>query len=173
MRDSSTSCHLRIAATLLGLTGALAGAGAAAAAEDGHAPAATYQWSAELVAFDRAAGVATVKARLVETVADKDLPKLKAGDHAMLTWSGLNYAAGIRALERGSASSFDRLTMPIEYVSSELDGRYVVFKVPVPAADAAAIAALTAGQWVTAQSPQKTTVWKEAVRSLRPYTDAR
>jgi hypothetical protein len=170
MRDSSTSSRLRIAAALLGL-GALVGT--ATAADDGHAMPKTYQWSAELVAFDRAANTATVKARLVETVTDKDVPKLKAGDHAMLTWSGLSFAAGIRALERGNTSSFDRLTMPIEYVSSELDGRYIVFKVPVPAADAPAIAKLEPGDWVTAQSPEKTLVWKEAVRSLRPYVDAR
>jgi len=169
MRDSiSSSRSLRSAALLVGACLAI---GSIAANATTPQEGGTYQWSAELVSFDKGAHEVTVKARLVETVDTKALPKLSAGDHAMLTWSGLNYAAGIRALERGTQSSYDRLTMPIEYVSADLDGRYIVFKVPVPAADAAAIEKLSAGQWVTATSPLKTMKLMEAVSSIRPYND--
>lgn len=145
---------------------AIAGAGAYAAGEQQPS---TYTWSAELVAFDRAANTVTVKARMVET-ADTELD-LDAGDEAVLTWSGISTAAGIRAIEPGDDSSYDRMTLPIEYVSSELDGRYVSFKVPVPAADAAKIAALSPGQWVTATSPHQPQDATEAVSSIRPYND--
>jgi hypothetical protein len=100
---------------------------------------------------------------------DENVAALRAGDAAMLTWSGISTGAGIRAIERGSKSSFGRMTMPIEYVSSELDGRYVSFKVQIPADDAAAIERLQPGDWVTATSPHRPNNSKEAVTSIRPY----
>jgi hypothetical protein len=130
----------------------------------------TYTWSAELVAFDKASNTVTVKSRIVEHADAVDLDTLKAGDRAMLTWSGLTLAAGVRALERGTESSFDRMTMPVEYVASELDGRYVVFKVPIPADGAAAIEELQPGAWVTATSPYQASNAAEAVRAIRPYS---
>ena len=87
----------------------------------------------------------TVKAMLVSVPEATNLAELHTGDRAVLTWSGLSTAAGVRAVQKGDKSSFDRMTMPIEYVSSELDGRYVTFKVPIPAANAAAIAKLKPG----------------------------
>jgi hypothetical protein len=132
---------------------------------------ATYTWSAELVAFDRASNTVTVKSSFVTNPEAADLAALKPGDRAMLTWSGLSMAAGIRALERGHTSSFDRLTMPVEYVASELDGRYVSFKVPIPVKDTAAIAELSPGTWVTATSPVRAKSLEEAVGAIRPYND--
>ena len=101
-----------------------------------------------------------------------DLSALRAGDRAVLTWSGLSMAAGVRAVQRGDTSSFDRMTMPIEFVSSELDGRYVSFKVPIPAKAAAAIAKLSPGAYVTATSPLRAKTAAEAVTEMRPYSDA-
>lgn len=152
---------------------AVVGLGEAAgqSAKSAESAGATYTWSAELVAFDAASKTATVKAMLVSNPEKNDLAALKAGDDAVLTWSGLSTAAGIRALERGTSSSFDRMTMPVEFVSSELDGRYVAFKVPVPAKDAAALAKLDAGTYVTATSPLRAESADEAVISLRPYND--
>jgi hypothetical protein len=140
---------------------ALFGAVASAAAETG-----SYTWSAELVAVDNAANTVTVKSRLIE---EANVPDLEPGDAVMLTWSGINIAAGIRALERGTKSSYDRMTMPVEYVSSELDGRYIVFKVQIPAGDAAAIQMLEPGTWVTATSPHLPKDKMETVTSIRPY----
>jgi hypothetical protein len=130
----------------------------------------TYTWSAELVAFDAASNTVTVKAVLVSNPERTDLSVLHAGDRAVLTWSGLSIAAGVRAIERGNRSSFDRMTMPIEYVSSELDGRYVSFKVPIPATDAAAIGKLSPGTYVTATSPLQAKSAIDAVTSIRPYS---
>jgi hypothetical protein len=129
----------------------------------------TYTWSAELVAFDAASNTLTVKAPLVSNPERTNLAALHAGDRAVLTWSGLSTAAGVRAIERGDKSSFDRMTMPIEFVSSELEGRYVSFKVPIPAKDAAAIGKLTPGMYVTATSPLRAKSAADAVTSIRPY----
>ncbi len=132
----------------------------------------TYEWSAELVAFDPASNTATVKARIVEHTDGVDLESLRAGDRATLTWSGISFAAGVRGLERGTGSSDERMSMPVEFVASELDGRYVVFKVPVPADSAGRIANLEPGTWVTATSPHRPANQTEAVVSIRPYNDA-
>jgi hypothetical protein len=131
----------------------------------------TYTWSAELVEFDAASNSVTVRALLVSNPESPDLSKLNAGERAMLTWSGITMAAGVRAVERGDSSSFDRMTMPIEFVASELDGRYVTFKVPVPADSAASLAKLQPGAYVTATSPMRAKNAAEAVVAIRPYND--
>jgi hypothetical protein len=158
----------------------LAAVGASAALAQSARPAAessnkdkadtTYSWSAELVAFDAARHTITVKASLVSNPEANDIPALHAGDHAVLTWSGLSTAAGVRAVQRGNKSSFDRMTMPIEYVSS--DGPYVSFKVPIPPQDSAAIAKLSPGAYVTATSPLQAKKAADDVISIKPYSQA-
>jgi hypothetical protein len=61
--------------------------------------------------------------------------------------------------------------LPIEFVSTESDSRYVRFKVPVPSVDAARIEPLGPGAWVTAISPRRLGSFEEAVVAVRPYTD--
>jgi hypothetical protein len=164
-----------IAATLLG-TSTLLGHNSVAAqstklvAELSEKTGETYTWSAELVTFDATSNTVTVKAPLVSNPERNDTAALHAGDRAVLTWSGLSTAAGVRAIERGNRSSFDRMTMPIEFVASELDGRYVSFKVPIPAKDAAAIGKLSPGVYVTATSPLRAKSVADAVTSIRPYS---
>src|SRR5690606_31432983 len=123
--------------------------------------------SAELVQFDESSHTTTVKARIVGQRDAVATGSLSEGDAAMLTWSGITYGVGIRALEPGEDSSYDRMSMPIEFVSEE-DG-HVVFRVRVPAEDAAALAGLDAGPWVTATSPHRPEAQGEAVLSMRPY----
>jgi hypothetical protein len=162
---------LAIAASALVVAGTAWGQPDKSAAGWSDKEGATYTWSAELVAFDAASNTITVKAMLVSNPQATDLSALSAGDRAVLTWSGLSTAAGVRAVERGNESSFDRMTMPIEYVSSELDGRYVSFKVPIPVKDAGAIAKLTPGTYVTATSPLRAKSAAEAVAAIRPYNE--
>ena len=147
------------------------GQSARSAAESSDPADATYTWSAQLVAFEAASNAVTVKAMLVSNPEKTDLSALHAGDDAVLTWTGLWTAAGVRAIERGNTSSFDRMTMPVEYVASELDGRYVSFKVPIPAKDAEKIARLSPGAYVTATSPLRAKSADEAVTAIRPYND--
>ncbi len=130
----------------------------------------TYTWSAELVALDEQAGTLTVQSRLVSDAA-VDFDSLDGGDRVTLTWSGINTAAGVRRITDGAAPADDLLTLPIEFVSSEHEDRYVRFKVPVPSDDLAKLKSLSPGQYVTATSPRRAAIWEEAVADVRPYTD--
>ncbi len=141
----------------------------AAAASD-HPANDQYTWSAELVSIDAQAGTATVQCALVSD-ADVDFAALASGEPVTLTWSGINTAAGIRHITKGSAPADDRLTLPIEFVSAEHDGRYARFKVRVPSDDLAKLAALPAGAWITATSPRRAGNKEEAVADMRPYND--
>jgi len=131
----------------------------------------TYTWSAELVALDEANSTITVKSRVFNHAGIESLPELSAGDRVMLTWSGHFTASGIRTITPGTESDFDRFTMPVEFVASERDGRYVQFRVPIPSQDVTNIAALTPGRWVTGTSPHRPAGWDEAVTAIRAFTD--
>jgi hypothetical protein len=152
-----------VAAGLLAMAAALP-AFAETAAND------TYTWSAELISVDEAGRTVTVQSRLVSN-AEVDFSSLRAGERVTLTWSGINTAAGVRRIVKGKAPEDDRLTLPIEFVSAELDNRYVRFKVQVPGDDIAKLAALTPGTWITATSPRRPQRFEEAVTDARPYTD--
>jgi hypothetical protein len=130
----------------------------------------TYRWSAELVAVDQQARTATVQSRLVSNP-EVRFDSLDAGDRVTLVWSGINTAAGVRRIVNSPTPEQDRLTLPIEFVSAELNDQYVRFKVPVPSEDLAKLASLSPGHWVTGTSPQRAATWEEAVADLRPYND--
>jgi hypothetical protein len=130
----------------------------------------TYTWSAELVAVDERAQTVTVQSRLVYD-AEVDFDSLDPGDRVTLTWSGINTAAGVRRITSGAAPQGDLLTLPIEFVSAELDNQYLRFKVAVPSEGLAKIASLSPGDYVTATSPRRGADWKEAVVELRPYAN--
>ena len=150
------------------IAGLLAAAAQPALAQ--HAAKHIYTWSAELVAVDEQAQTVTVQSRLVSNP-DAEFASLDGGERVNLVWSGINTAAGVRRITKGAAPEEDRLTLPIEFVSAELDNQYVRFKVPVPSDDLAKIASLSSGQWVTGTSPQRAATWEEAVADLRPYND--
>jgi hypothetical protein len=130
----------------------------------------TYTWSAELVEVDRPAGTVTVQSRLVSN-ADVDFDALDEGDRVTLTWSGINTAAGVRRIVPGDAPDGEGLTLPIEFVSPELDERYVRFRVAVQSDDLAKIASLQPGSWITATSHRRAKRFEEAVADVRPYND--
>ena len=150
------------------IAGLLAAAAQPASAQ--HAAKDTYTWSAELVAVDEQARTVTVQSRLVSN-ADEEFASLDGGDRVNLVWSGINTAAGVRRITKSAAPEEDRLTLPIEFVSAELDNQYVRFKVPVPSDDLEKLASLSPGHWVTGTSPQRAATWEEAVADLRPYND--
>ncbi len=175
MRQScSTGRAGRAAAALCAALGSLAAAdGAAAATHDASAAPAqqTYTWSADLVAYDAGSHTVTLRAMLFSDADAPDKSKLQAGDRVTLTWSGLSTGAGIRAIERGTNTKYDRMTMPVEFVSTEVDGRYVSFKVPVPMKDAEAVAKLKPGDYVTVTSPLKAKSPDDVVMAIRDYND--
>jgi hypothetical protein len=130
----------------------------------------TYTWSAELIEVDQPDSTVTVQSWVVSD-ADVDFDALHKGDRVTLTWSGINTAAGVRGIARGNAPAADSLTLPIEFVSPQLDERYVRFKVAVPREDLAKLATLQPGSWVTATSRRHAKQFEEAVADLRPYND--
>ena len=146
----------------------LVGAGTALAGDD--AAAADYSWSAELVAFDAPSRMATLKSMVVGHEPG-DLTRFEEGDAVVLVWSGVfSQASGIRTITDGEMSQ-ERFAMPAEFVATERDGRYVSFRVPIPAGDVAKIKALKAGQWVRATSPHAATDRSAVVATIRGYTD--
>ena len=160
---SSTGQPRAVALGLLAMAAALP-------ASAGNAASDSYTWSAELVEVDQPAGTVTVQSRLVSD-ADVDFRALDKGDRVTLTWSGINTAAGVRRIVDGHAPNGDELTLPIEFVSPELDERYVRFKVAVPSDDLAKVASLQPGSWITATSRRRAGHFEEAVVDLRPYND--
>ena len=128
----------------------------------------TYTWSAELVAFDEAEAMATVRARLVDENLN-DLRGFSAGDPIVLTWSGVHSAAaGILAVAPGERA-WGRFEMPVEFVS--LAGRYLTFRTPIQADFVNTIMALEPGQWVTATSPHAAWDRNAVVLDIRGFTD--
>jgi hypothetical protein len=170
MRDSNLARKAASSAAVLGC-GLLALFGASGSAANTPSSSDTYTWSAELVAFDGETSTATVRSWVINPD-DPSHARLQPGETVMLTWSGLTTAAGVRAIEPGTRSSFDRMTMPVELVSFDMNGRYVSFKVKVPEQDAEKIAQLEPGQFVTATSPHQPKDASEAVRAMRPYVNA-
>ena len=170
----STRRAVRAAAALGIAIGALASAGGATAATHDAAAARsqqTYTWSADLEAYDAGSHTVTLRAMLYSDADAPDKGALKAGDRVTLTWSGLSTGAGIRAIERGTNTKYDRMTMPVEFVATELDDRYVSFKLPVPAKDGDALAKLKPGDYVTVTSPLKAKSPDDVVMAIRDYND--
>lgn len=156
---------------IVGLLALASPQGAASSASDGDMPD-TYTWSAELVALDESANTVTVKSRMVSHAEIEDVSVFSEGDQIMLTWSGAHSSAsGVRNLRRGTDAQDEAFTMPVEFVSSERDGQYVIFKVPAPSSDMDRIKTLTPGVWVTATSPQQPSGEAATIEQIRPYSD--
>ena len=117
-----------------------------------------------------AAGMVTVKSYVVGH-GKLDIESLAEGDSAVLTWSGaFTAASGVRSVAPGTMAS-GRFTMPIEYVGTERDNRYLIFRVRIPQDQMAGITMLEPGQWVTATSPHAPEGGEMAVSAIRSYTD--
>jgi hypothetical protein len=157
-------------AVLAGVSSALAGA-TAHSDDTGPGPGETYEWSARLVSFDEATNTAVMQAR-VESYAKIDrLDEFTDGDRLILTWTGLNWAAGIRNLAEDPELTPKTLSLPVEFISAENDGRYVNFRIPVPPDAVTTIAGFEPGTRVTGVSPKMATERETAILTLRHYND--
>jgi hypothetical protein len=159
--------------TFCALVLTLTSAQAAPAAQANKVPAPdTYLWNAELVAFDRATRVITVKAPVVGEEAPKEIAPLKTGERIVLTWSGVDrYASGIShaVAYSGAKKSEERFSLPAEFVSYDSTQRYLTFKTKIPADGVARIEALKPGEWVTATSLHGKATDAEPIAAIRPY----
>jgi hypothetical protein len=135
----------------------------------------TYSWSGELVGFDGTDRIITVKSRVVGDQALAELPKFKAGDRIVLTWSGFDtYADAIsRAVRFDAATKWSEpFTFPVEFVAYESPRQYVTFKFQVPVSSVDAVKSVKPGEWVTAISKHRPANETEAITAVNPYTAA-
>lgn len=171
MRISETTARFSVlaaAAVCVSLAGLWP---AAHAREAGFAPDDPYEWSAALVAYDAEAGTAVLRAR-VNSHAELGRPaEYSDGERLTLIWSGRSWASGVRSLERDPELTPTTLSLPVEFVSVEDDGRYLNFRIAVPDDVADAIADIEVGSYVTGTSPRMATYGDTAVYSLRHYND--
>ncbi len=143
-----------------------------AAAAESPGGAEPFTWSAELLSFDASSNTVTLKSYLDTRVDRAALESLSEGDVVTIGWTGLNWGAGIAGVTKGSAAELDtHLRMPAEFVRTEMDGRYLVYRVPVPEDAKARLEALDPGSWVTATSPRDAAALDEAVTAIRAYND--
>jgi hypothetical protein len=126
-----------------------------------------YEWSATLVSFDEASDTAVLQARIESYAKIDGLDEFSDGDRLILTWTGRHWAAGVRGLAADPELTPETLSLPVEFVSTERDGQYVNFRIPVPRDSRDAIAAMEPGNRLTGMSPRMATEWATAVRSLR------
>lgn len=132
----------------------------------------TYQWSAELVAYDQSNGTITLKA-MARNGLDKQAATLKSGDKVLLKWSGFEkYAHDITGIEKhsGALKADTRFAFPAEFVSYAANN-HVTFKVPAPADAATRLKDIKAGQWVTATSRHGAVADMQAIVAVRGYND--
>lgn len=135
----------------------------------------TYSWSGELVEFDANGRTITVKSRVVGDQALAELPKFRAGDRIVLTWSGFDtYADAIlRAVRFDAATKWSEpFTFPVEFVAYESPRQYVTFKFHVPAGSVDTVKPVKPGEWVTAISKHRAANETEAITAVNPYTAA-
>ena len=159
-------------ATILALLLAFLGSQPMAASADTGADSENlYTWSAQLVELDETAGTATVKSRVVGHADVGSLAELSEGDPVTIEWSGLTWASGVRGITPGTDTEADRFALPAEFVSTEMDGTYVTFRVPVPSDAVGRIRSVSPGEWVTLTSPHQPAGLEEAVVDARPYND--
>ncbi|MFO7285265.1 MAG: hypothetical protein LOD94_13130 [Gammaproteobacteria bacterium] len=160
---------LSIAAVLL-LVHAIVLAPQAAAETDGKAE--PFTWSAELVSFDASSSKITLKSYLDTRVDRAALEALSEGDLVTIGWTGLNWGAGIAAVAKGAGAKLDTsLNMPAEFVRTEMDGQYLVYRLPLPREAAERIRTLEPGAWVTATSPRDAESLDAVITKIRPYND--
>jgi hypothetical protein len=133
----------------------------------------SYQWSAELVAFDEPMRMMTVKTSAVGE-AQKQLAAFKAGDQVVLNWSGFDkYASAVNGAAKREAARKpeDRFSFPAEFVAFDASRNYVTFKVPVPSEATARLKSIKPGEWVTATSKHGHASVTQPIAAVRGYND--
>ena len=168
MKISETTSKFAVALAAAGavfLGGTATSLGIAATSND------NYEWSGKLISFDPAAKTAVFQARIETHANIEGLDDYSDGDRLILTWTGRSWAAGVRGLSANPKLEPGTLSLPVEFVSTERDGQYLNFRVPVPAAAVDTIAKFEPGVRVTGISPKMATDWDSGVSMLRHYND--
>jgi hypothetical protein len=163
----------RLAAAALMLAGALLAQTAFASAAGAAKMAKPFTWSAELVSFDPASRMLTVKSLIDKDVDITKLHDFEKGQAVTLWWTGLTQGSSIRNITDGRAASApaDALVLPVRFVGTEMNDQYVVYRLRVPPQSVPGIKALEPGDWVTAASPRHAAGPGKAVTAIHGYND--
>lgn len=132
-----------------------------------------FTWSAELVSIDQSDRTVTLKTRLDGRVELDALEGLDEGDEILLSWTGLTWGAAISGIHPTGdvPETANGMVIAAQFVGTELDDQYLVYRVPVPQASLEPLSRLTPGTWVTAVSPRNATQLDQAVQEMRGYND--
>lgn len=166
--NATVNSYLALTAACMSL---VLGSFSANAAETSTSESKPYEWSADLISFDDATSTAVFRANVVSHAKIDGLDSFKDGDRLTLIWSGHAWASGIRNLVRDPELAPDALSLPVEFVSSQSDGKYIDFRVFVPETAVEAISSIEPGMRVTGVSPRMATDWHDSLISLRHYND--
>ena len=114
----------------------------------------SFGWYAELVRFDQAAKTVTARAPIAEHVA-RYIGRFAPGERIVLVWSQYDAEGDlIRYVERAEAmAATSGYIVPVEYVSSDADGRTLTFATPVSDGAAGLLAAAAPGTPFRGGSP--------------------
>ena len=106
----------------------------------------SFGWYAELVSFDQAGQTVTARAPIAEHVA-RYVGDFAPGERIVLVWSQYDAEGDvIRYVERAeSMAATSGYLVPVEYVSSDAEGRTLTFATPVSDGAAGALAAAAPG----------------------------
>jgi hypothetical protein len=130
-----------------------------------------YSWAGEFVDFDASSRIMTVASRAVGD-ATSALPRFKAGDRIVLTWSGFDtYADAIaRAVSQDAAAKLNEpFKLPVEFVKYDASRQYLTFKAQVPPDSIDALKAMKAGEWITATARHRPTGAADALMTVHAY----
>lgn len=145
----------------------------AAYAQSSHAQNDSFEWSAEIVAFDEATRMLTVKAMAAADVA-KQVATLKSGEKVLLTWSVFErHANAVNGVHKYDATrkQESRHAFPAEFVGYDTNVSRITFKATIPADSVSRIKGLNPGQWVTATSKAGTHAETPAITAVRGYNE--
>ena len=132
----------------------------------------TYTWSGEMVAFDAATRMLTIKAPVPGDQARAELTKFTPGNRVVLTWSGFdNYSDGIsRVVPYSSTKSWKApFTFPVEFVAYDANRKYLTFKLHVPNGSVEAVKSVKPGEWLTATTRHRPMVDDEIITTITAY----
>lgn len=139
------------------------------------ANATTYAWHAELVSFDPGTKTMTLKTQVVGETAATELKNFKAGDRAIVRWSGFDTSAnGVRGVMKYDATqpAKEPFLLPVELVTPTLQNDYITIKLRAPDAAAAGLNAVKPGEWVTITSKHRPAADADTIVAVRPYVQA-
>lgn len=131
----------------------------------------TYLWHGELVSFDGANRMLTVKARLLRSAA-ADVERLAVGDRVLLTWSGLDIHAGaVRRVSKYDPNQriAEFFALPAGLASRDTQGDMITIRVPIPDASVGAVKGLKPGTWVSLTTRQRPNNEAEAIGVVSAY----